>query len=73
MTNQTLDLIKDIVFFLFFLVGTLWMWGIMKFSPTMQANLERTFQRSRKKFKWLFLAGLLLLSGLFIWQYVFGK
>jgi ATP/ADP translocase len=73
MTTQTLDLIKDIFFLLFFLVGTLWLWRKIKLPPNRQAYMEKLFERSRKRFKWMFLIGLLLMGGLFIWQYVLGK
>ena len=70
MTTVTLDLLKDIFFIFFFLAGTLWMWGIVKLPAAQQRNMEKTFERSRKKFKWMFLAGFLLLGGLFLWQYL---
>ncbi|MBK7034838.1 MAG: hypothetical protein KBF42_10835 [Chitinophagales bacterium] len=73
MTAATFDLIKDIFFLLFFIVGTLWMWGKLKFAPATQNKMEHIFSRSRNRFKWMFLIGLLLLSGLFFWQYVLGN
>ena len=73
MTAATFDLFKDIFFLLFFIVGTLWMWGKFKFGASTQLKMEHIFSRSRKRFKWMFLIGLLLLSGLFIWQYVLGN
>ncbi len=73
MTTQTLDLLKDIFFLLFFLTGTLWLWGKVKLKAENQAYLEKLFAKSRTRFKWMFLIGLLLIGGLFIWQYVLGK
>jgi len=73
MTATTFDLLKDIFFLLFFIVGTLWLWGKLKFGASTQLKLENMFLRSRKRFKWMFLVGLLLLSGLFFWQYVLGN
>lgn len=73
MTTQTLDLIKDIFFLLFFLAGTLWLWGKIKLRPANQASMERIFAKSRARFKWMFLIGLILIGGLFIWQYIFGR
>ncbi len=69
MTAATFDLVKDIFFLLFFYVGAAWMWGKLKFGPSTQESMERMFQRSRTRFKWMFLIGALLLTGLFIWQY----
>lgn len=73
MTATTFDLIKDIFFLLFFIIGTLWMWGKMKFGAVTQLRFEKMFSRSRTRFKWMFLIGLILLTGLFIWQYGFGN
>lgn len=71
MTAATFDLLKDLFFLLFFYFGAAWMWGKIKLKATDQANLERIFARSRNRFKWLFLLGALLLTGLFIYQYAF--
>ncbi len=73
MTASTFDLVKDIFFLLFFIVGTLWMWGKLKFGFATQSKLEHIFSRSRYRFKWMFLIGLLLLTGLFVWQYALGN
>ena len=71
MPTATLDLLKDIFFLLFFYIGAAWMWGRLRFKPSTQEKLERTFQRSRERFKWMFLIGALLLTGLFVYQYFF--
>lgn len=71
MTAATFDLLKDLFFLLFFYFGAAWMWGKIKLKAADQANLERIFARSRIRFKWLFLLGALLLTGLFIYQYAF--
>ena len=44
MTAATFDLIKDIFFLLFFIVGTLWMWGKLKFAPATQNKMEHIFR-----------------------------
>jgi hypothetical protein len=69
MTAATFDLVKDIFLLIFFYLGTAWMWGKIKLKPNDQAKLEHIFTRSRTRFKWLFLAGALALTGLFVYQY----
>lgn len=73
MQNDIPDLIKDIVLILIFLAGTLWMWNIVKLPPTTQYKMEMLFKRSRYRFKWLFLIGFLMLTGLFIWQQILKR
>ncbi len=73
MTATNFDILKDILFLLFFLIGSLWMWGKIKFGPNTQQKFETIFARSRKRYKWMFLIGLILLTGLFTWQYVLGN
>lgn len=69
MTAATFDLLKDILFLLFFYLGAAWMWGKLKLNATNQEKLETIFKRSRGRFKWLFLIGALALTGLFVYQY----
>jgi len=69
MTAATFDLLKDILFILFFYLGAAWMWGKLKLNTGNQQKLETIFKRSRVRFKWLFLAGAVALTCLFIWQH----
>jgi hypothetical protein len=45
------------------------MWGLTKLGPSAQQRFEEVFARSRKRFKWMFLIGALLLAGLFVRDY----
>lgn len=68
MQSDSFILLKDIFFILFLLLGTLWMWGILKFKPATQEQWEKTFARSRWRFKWLFLAGFILITAAVIYR-----
>lgn len=73
MTTATLDLLKDIIFLLFFYAGTALTWGWIRLKPNAQKELDRMLSRSRKRFKWMFLIGAILLTGLDLWQYVINR
>ncbi|MBC8172581.1 MAG: hypothetical protein H7X71_01630 [Chitinophagales bacterium] len=70
MKTETFELLTDIFFMLFLLSGTLWMWGKIKFGKETQERWDKTFERSRKKFKLLFLFGFLIVTGMFIWKHM---
>ncbi|MBC8045953.1 MAG: hypothetical protein H7Y00_04110 [Fimbriimonadaceae bacterium] len=68
MKAETFLLLKDILIILFLLIGTSWMWGILKFGPGTQTRMEETFVRSRRRFKWMFLVALILITGAIIYR-----
>jgi hypothetical protein len=61
MPTQSFSLLFDIAMLLFFLLGTVWTWGWVRFPGKTQDVLEQVFSKSRNRFKWLFLVGLLIL------------
>ncbi|MFN0274982.1 MAG: hypothetical protein ACKVPJ_04500 [Chitinophagales bacterium] len=68
MKNETITLLTDILIILFLLLGALWQWGIMKLRPAAQKNLEKIFEKSRWRMKWLFLIGFVVVAGMFLWR-----
>lgn len=69
MTASTFTLLIDILTLLFMIIGALWMWGVFKFKAEVQQRFEEIFARSRKRFKWMFLIGAILLAALFVRDY----
>jgi len=61
MTTNLLYFIFNIAMLLLFLLGTLWMWKLIKFPKATQSKLDFIFSKSRTRFKWLFLIGFILL------------
>lgn len=68
MKTEQLSLVINIIILLFLLSGTLWMWGVVKLNPTAQQNLEKIFERSRWRMKWLFPIAFLLIAGSYVWR-----
>lgn len=71
MNSEALLILRDVFFITFLLFGTLWLWGIIKFKPDIQEKWETVLQRSRPKFKLLFLAALIIVIASIIWKKYF--
>ena len=61
MKTEGLYQLFNYLILLVFLLGTVWTWGLLRLPKEQQQQLERQFGRSKTRFKWLFLIGLILI------------